>query len=599
MFRLRFLLLALLVAPHLQAEDFTTRAHSYLQRIADRQQPPDFACITAQLVTGGRTEIEGARRQLDSLLRHPTGDMFYMYASMGCLYSVRDMLPQMVRDQFRNVWKTYTFYRGDTENHFLMYYAGLLLATQEWPGLAGSEWFNGKASDENAHEAREYLMQWIDTVARTGLVEFDSPRYFYYQITPLILLHDFSRDSIIKVRAELMLDYLFADFAVDYLHGSYTGAHSRDGESSSIEPNTAEAISYAGLYFGDVDVERPLQDLAFAALSRYRLPEIIRELAFSSNIVHRESRRARTHIRFGGEPEPVVLKYNFKTSDFALGSLEGTVVQPIQQRSWSLIFNSAFLQNKTHQQNAVFALHPTHSARELGTFFPEELGLLVGDIGKSKTGYASEDKWIGGSFSERIRQEKNVLVALYDIPDDDPVNHIDYFIPTDLDSIERDTSGWIFLKVGRSYGGIYPLRPCDWITDGSHVRLRSSSRRNGYVVVAGSNRLRPQIKNYEAFKTELRKATIDTSEFATKCAVTVHVGNRAAWRAAYSDPPQADSSLFSDSEFSYLRSGRSTAPHISSERGSGIIEISRPGEALVLDFVRNTKRHALPTLESK
>ena len=590
MFRLKFLLLVLTASTVFGADDFTTRAHLFLERIADRQQPADFAIVTAQLRTG--RHVESARRQLDSLLRHPTGDMFYMYASMGCLIAAYDSLPQIVRDQFRNVWKTYTFYRGDTENHFLMYYAGLLLATQEWPGLAGNEWFNGKSSDENAHEAREYLMQWIDTVARKGLVEFDSPRYLYYQITPLILLQECSSDSIVKVRAELMLDYLFADFAVDYLHGSYTGAHSRDGESSSIEPNTAEAISYAGLYFGDVDVERPLQDLAFAALSNYRLPEIIRELAFSSNIVHRESRRARTHIRFGGEQEPMVLKYNFKTSEFALGSLEGTVVQPIQQRSWSLIFNSAYLQNKTHQQNSVFALHPTHSARELGTFFPEELGLLVGDIGKAKTGYASEDKWIGGSFSERIRQEKNVLVALYDIPGDDPVNHIDYFIPSDLDSIERDESGWIFLKLGPCYGGIYPLRPFDWmITEGSHVRVRSYSRRNGYVVVAGSNRLRPQIKNYTAFKNELRHAVIDTNEFATKCAVTVHVGNRAAWRASFNDPPPADSSLFSDSEFSYLRSAKSTAPHISSERGSGVIEISRPGETLILDFVRNEIRH--------
>lgn len=565
-------------------DPFSARARTYLARIAERQQPADFAIVTARLATG-RHRAE-ALAQLDSLLDHPTGDMFFMYASMGCLSYLRDSLAATTRDKFRTAWKSYTFYRGDTENHFLMYYAGLYLAAQEWPGLAGREWFNGKSSDENMREAREYLMQWSLDVAKYGMVEFDSPRYMYYFLTPLLLLQHAARDSVMKTRATLMLDYLFTDFASEYLPGAYCGAHSRDGESSSIAPRTAEAISYAGLYFGDIDVERPLQDVAFGALASYRLPEIIRAVAVDKPqaLVHREARRARKHIRFDGDPQPVVFKYDFMTPDFCLGSMQGTVVQPIQQRSWSLVFNS------TKPHNNFFALHPTHSATELATFFPEEAGLLVGDIGKSKQGYASEDKWIGGSAYERIKQDKNTLIALYDIPANDPVDHIDYFIP-DLDFFVRDSSGWYFMQSGDSYAALFPLRPVIATPGAQGMRLRSTGRRNGYVVVAMSKNLRPQIKTFAAFMSEIRLARVDTTQFAARGAVTAKIGNRAAFTFAYGDAIAGDSSIFSDSEFSYLRAKLSRAPHVQSERGTGVIEISRPGETLVLDFTRNAIEH--------
>ena len=61
----------------------------------------------------------------------------------------------------RKAWKTYTPYRGDTENHWAMYHATLYLAAEQWPGLPGSEWFNGKSSEQNLNETREYLLDWM------------------------------------------------------------------------------------------------------------------------------------------------------------------------------------------------------------------------------------------------------------------------------------------------------------------------------------------------------------------------------------------------------------------------------------------------------
>jgi len=509
---------------------------------------------------------------------------------MGCYLNLQDILPDSTKKKFRDAWRTYTFYRGDTENHFLMYYSGLYLASQTWQGLDGSQWFNGKSSDENFAESRAWLNHWINETVRYGQIEFDSPRYMYYYLTPFFLLSQFAKDGEMRGRAKMMLDYLFADFAADYLHGSYCGAHSRDAESSSLMPRTAEVMSYAGLYFGDIDIVKPMPDVAFAALTSYRLPYIIRDIALKKAhmIVHTEQKRARNHIRYGGEKNPVVYKYDCMTPDFCLGSMQGGIVQPIQQRSWALTFNSE------KPMNQIFGLHPTYSARELATYFPEEPALMVGDIGKAKAGYTSDDKWIGGSDYEQIAQEKNVLLAVYNIPANDPVGHIDIFLPKSLDTIEKDPSGWIFIREGNSFAAIYMLRSYQWIDENDYIRLRSNERKNGYIVVASSTTLRRNIKTFAQFKAQIFHSKIDTTNFAGGGDVSYSRGFAVVgfhhWKRT---KPIEDRGLFSDSEFGDLRRSPDIAPHMSSATGSGILKIDDDNQIFTLDF---SKEHATETL---
>ncbi len=39
-------------------------------------------------------------------------------------------------------------YRGDTENHWLLYYTSLYLMSQMWPDQPGELWYTGKSSAE-------------------------------------------------------------------------------------------------------------------------------------------------------------------------------------------------------------------------------------------------------------------------------------------------------------------------------------------------------------------------------------------------------------------------------------------------------------------
>jgi hypothetical protein len=69
-------------------------------------------------------------------LKEPRGDMFWMFPVIGAYMHGKDKMSPGAKSAVRNAWKTYAPYRGDTENHWAMYYASLFLAAEQW-GLPG------------------------------------------------------------------------------------------------------------------------------------------------------------------------------------------------------------------------------------------------------------------------------------------------------------------------------------------------------------------------------------------------------------------------------------------------------------------------------
>src|SRR5215831_2343930 len=93
-------------------------------------------------------------RRLEELLAEgPTGDMFWMYPVTAIAYLDQGQLTDSARHALRRSWVTYMPYRGDTENHWLLYYTCLYLMSQMWHDQPGDTWYTGKSSEENLEEA--------------------------------------------------------------------------------------------------------------------------------------------------------------------------------------------------------------------------------------------------------------------------------------------------------------------------------------------------------------------------------------------------------------------------------------------------------------
>lgn len=567
----------------------------YIRSLYDTSLSGSYYVAAARYAHGG--DIRIADSIFVATLKEPSGDMFWMFPCIGAYLHGKDRMSPATKAAVRNAWKSYAPYRGDTENHWAMYYSSLFLACEQWPGLPGSEWFNGKSSDENRIDAKEYIVHWMTIATTIGQGEFDTPHYFAEYAVSMSLLADFARDPEMKQRGKMMFDYLLADFAVEHLDGQYLGGYSRIYQPEVFKPLMSPASAYAWLFFGTGEPSQSVWVLV-PALGNYEIPEIIYNVATdrSRSYVERERKRVRNVIRFGKEKNPPVYKYTYVTKDYGLGSLQGGLLQPIQQHTWGVRYTYG------RPYTTIFGLHPYWSSQELGMFFPEEIKPLIADVVGSKGTYNNPDKWTGGSPFERTFQNTNTLLVLYDIEPGTMTEHIDGFFPRNLQVRIVDPSGWILCKAGDTYIGWYPLQEGEWIEETDppgqtknavgrpediersketgNWRFRSHSLQNGEVVEVRS---KTEIGSFENFCDALRsrkpKAVLKPG------AVSIEYTTLGKDRMKFTFP---DSRWLNGRPIDLSKTPLFDGPFLHADAGSQKLSITHGNQKLDLDFRKLT-----------
>jgi hypothetical protein len=409
--------------------------------------------------------------------------MFWMFPVTSIAYLDRGQLTPSARKALRNAWKTYMPYRGDTENHWVLYYTSLYLMSQLYPNDGPDTWYTGKSSAANMSEAREWLESWVKLTTTRGQGEYDSPGYISEYVIPVSMLASWAEDPALKKRARMMLEYLIVDYAAENLDGTYVGANSRVYDKELLEKSSNTANEWGWLWFG-FDKRKPTQtwSIWYVLSSAFEPPEIIRAIATdrAQPYTHYEKKRTRNRWRFNDERHGPVYKTTYVRKEYAIGSDQGGVLQPIQQHSWDVTWSLPDLNGK---HNTFFTLNPHSSIHELQTYFVFSPDTGMQDVVQSKRMYDSPDKFSGGSPYEKIVQEKDALIALYDIPNEARFPHINGFFSKDLAETREDPSGWIFMRGGDALIACRPLQPYSWRPlDNGGRRLFSQYLKNGVVV---------------------------------------------------------------------------------------------------------------------
>jgi hypothetical protein len=435
--------------------------------------------------------------------------MFWMFPVTAIAWLDQGQLSESARQMLRRAWKTYMPYRGDTENHFLLYYTSLYLISQLWPHQGGDAWFTGKSSEANLEESRQWIESWVRLTTTRGQGEYDSPHYMGVYLLPMSYLAAWAKDPAMKKRAAMMLDYLIADYAPENLDGLYVGAHARVYEDQLVEKWKGVSSDFGWLWFG---IGRPLPFpdnyvLYYAVASAYEPPEILQRIATDRTrpYTHYERKRTRNRWRYNDELNGPVYKTTYVRREYAVGSDQGGILQPIQEHSWDVTWS---VPDARGVQNTFFTLHPYSSIYELQTYFVSRPDGLVEGVARSKKTYDSPDKLLGGSPYEKIVQDQDTLIALYDIPHGTRFPHVNGFFSRDLAGIREDPSGWIFMRGGdAAYIACRPLQPYTWkpIADGGR-RLFSPWLRNGFVVQVAAQSEYP---NLEAFGAAIKALPLE------------------------------------------------------------------------------------------
>ena len=592
----RFLLLLIvmvgLVSNHSTAQLSSTPETRFEQRrqrlidVVSQERDRGFFTVAAKLATGKDKDF--ARAMLDSLTTDESiGGMFYAYSAIGTYLRFWNQLPDSLVRKLRQAYRERTMYRGDTENHWVAYYTGIYLAAQTWPNEDRSQWFNGKSSAENFKESEEWLHRWMNTTATIGQGEFDSPTYFIVFMTPMLTLFDLARDPVMKRKAQMAADLLFADFASEHLDGNYCGGHSRDYPDDIINPLSAPAALWAWLYFGEPSVElwqesryRPRYrggwETVFGAMSSYRLPEVISTMATdrSKAYVHTETKRVRNVIRFGQEKNPPVYKYTYMTHDYALGSLQGGILQPIQQHTWDVTYRS------DKPNNTIFTLHPFYSGKELAMFFPEEQKFLADEVNRYHLVYTDPNKWNSSSPCEQTFQYKNAIIVLYNIDKNANHQHIDGFFPKNLDERIEHPSGWIFCRAGAVYGAFFPMQPYEWIEEKINWRWRSAGLKNGIVAEIGSA---AEDGTFDAFKEKVMRSRPEMNDSGNNVSVSYKTRKGDTMKVVFGGERWLNGKAIDFKAYKLFN-----GPFIQSVRGSGIIRMTDGKNIRELNFKKVT-----------
>lgn len=551
----------------------------------------------------------------------PAGAMFWMIPMVLFMQVAQDIedetgTPALTDEEkafIRILWRTYFPYRGDTENHWIMYYVSLYLVCEMYPDDGPERWYNGKSSAENMAEAREYIEDWIKITTSYGQGEYDSPNYIEEYTRPMALLAGWAKDPIMRKKGEMMMDYVLLDYAVENISGLYGGAHSRVYPRFLVQPSLSAAASHGWLFFGQGDYLSSGGNMMIA-LSGYTPPPILLRIGQDRDnpYIHKELKRTRWRLRNAG-PEAFeidgkstipVYKYSYVHKDFILGSSQGGLLQPIQQQTWSLLWHE---DKPSGISNTMFGVQSYSSPFEGTMYFNADWDTVTDLISRSKVDYDSEDKLEGGSPYEWVSQHKAALIALYDIPEGTRFPLIHTYFSRDLKNRKEDPSGWIFAQGGPTYIAYRPLapgvwKPLDWtgllksgagsyftatahpksgfkpLAEGAESYV-SYELQNGYIVQIASA---TDYDSYEAFQKAIIALPLEYSLKPTP-AVTFTSLDGAVLTAQYGKPLSINGEAIDYSTWKLY-----DGPFAQADRESETVEMIHGQERYLLDF-KNTR----------
>jgi hypothetical protein len=546
---------------------------------------------------GAERVIEIVQRGLNGSLqgnRNPdqplTGGPFQVLPAALLLCRWQDDLPDEAVANIRELFTCGLQERGNTENHWLMYYVGNLLAAELWADTG--TWWNGLTPAAMHAEAKRWILGMIDRTARLGHHEYDSTGYQSEHLTPYIGLADHAKDEEIRGQAEKMATLLVSDMALEHFHGAWAGGHAREGYRQNTWTRTGPIQGLEFAYFGSTEFDPTKHTNGFiapATTARFRPPPVLAALAVDRDSAHvvRKTKASRTIFRHVEQDGAPVRKYTYMSPSFALGSsqigLPGAPAGPIDLTSWDLSWNGP-----DHDAKIV-CNHPYRSPGRFSAFLSDLPQSIGRSVGSGKPYLQFEDRLFGASPYERMMQHEGCVIVLYDIPDGDAAPFVNLYLPRRLGWHERE--GWLLADPGGFYVGVRPLGRHRWlqIREGNqaNIMVTNPDLIDGWLLRLWGNRIGLALEAVEAdeagsfqdYCAARVAAGIDLNDWPVGRRVAVDTLKGDQLDMTYDGPHRINGEAIDYDAYPLL-----DAPGVSAPLGTGQISFAHDQERAELDF---------------
>jgi hypothetical protein len=542
----------------------------------------------------------GLWRQAECPARELLGGPFEILPCMLFLSRWEAQLPDSAVALIRDFMTEAHLERGNTENHWLMAYTGILLAAERWP-KAEFAW-SGLSAAAIAAEAKRWIGGIIERTALQGHHEYDSTGYHIEHMTAYIGLYEHVQDEALRAQVEKMLTLLVADMALEYFNGAWAGGHSREGYRQNTWTRLGGIQPLQYLYFGGIDFDPVSHTQGFAIPSvaaSYRPPALFTDLAWDRSAAHvvKKTKAPRTIYRQAREDARPVRKYTYMSRHFALGStqvgLPGNQAGPIDLVSWDLTWDGP------NHQATIVCNHPYRSPDRFSAFlngFPQHIGRA---ISTDKPYLQWPDRLFGASPYERMLQHEGCVVVLYDIPSSDDHPFVNVFLPNGHAWRERD--GWLFADLGTFYVGLQLIGPYEWTAireaNNANILVREGDLIEGWLLRIHSGQAglvleaveADQTEGFDAFCAARSALQPDLSQWSSDRRVQVQTTTGHALDIAHGGAHRIDGQVVNYDAYPLYE-----APGVEAPLGTGKVRFARGDDSVEVDFAIDPQKVLLP-----
>ncbi|MBN1532780.1 MAG: hypothetical protein JXA20_08970 [Spirochaetes bacterium] len=427
-----------------------------------------------------------------------------------------------------------------TENHQIMFSCNEYLAGQ----LYRDEVFtnSGMTGLQKMTAARRRILQWLDLRYRTGFSEWLSHVYYDEDLTALVNLVDFCGDPVIARSAEIILDLLFLDMALNSFRGTFGSTHGRSYRAEKQDGAREATADIQKLMFGMgiFSGADNMSAVSFALSERYRLPRVIYEIATDIGSEAMENRqrmgiRIREASRWGldlSNPDDLMTLLSLESYAHPK-TFRGVMGLFDRYRWWDNQFFISFRKNRTLIRfllgtglswavTRYFRRDMTRNTREevnirtyrtpdymlssaqdyrkgyggdqqhiwQATLSPDAVCFTThpGHDGDTSGGY-----WVGSGTLPRVGQTGNLLIAVYRVSGRRGIymtNRLFFshaWFPRHAFDEVVEEGGWIFGRKGRGYIALYSRNGYRWQDRGEYAgsEVIAPGRRNVWLCEMG------------------------------------------------------------------------------------------------------------------
>jgi hypothetical protein len=389
-----------------------------------------------------------------------------------------------------------------SENHSLLFHGAQYLAGSMYPDDTFIR--SGRTGREQAKSGARRCREWLDDVLADGFEEFLSSGYMGITVAALLNLVDFAPDPDISDKAAKVLDALLTQLCRHAFKGTVIGPQGRVYRDVIYPFNqgTQTIIHY-------IDTTAPTSGSEwtnFFVTSKYKLPGTLRGLLDAE--ISEPYPCGNGEIVIHKQKNYILTSLASPRQDGALKwrniSFDADAVHDSFRYTKSL--NERF-HGTTDFRPGVFGYQQHFWYAALDAECIAFSNLPGGDADRSsmRPGY-----WYGNGVFPAIKQEKNLLGAVYHIPESYPIHFTHLFFPAPKYDEYRQEQGWLFARKGAAWLGIWCSAPLEWHNDMlSQCELRAYSDRTAYICICSDA---AQDVSFDSFITSCKAAPVAFDE---------------------------------------------------------------------------------------